>query len=506
VIQMHSAEQIREAEEAAFRVTPEGTLMQRASHALAVSCANLLSDVRGAVVGSRVVLLVGSGNNGGDALWAGSMLAGRGCRVDAITLSDRFHATGAAALRAQGGRLSTWIRDDEQKLLLERADLVIDGILGIGGSGPLRADASQLAADVRDSGALVVSVDVPSGVDADTGAVPGAAIRADVTVTFGAMKPGLLVSPGCFHAGAVRLIEIGLDFAAAAPVALALNDIDVAMRLPEPEEDAYKYSRGVVGLAVGSAPYRGAALLATAGARHADVGMVRLLDRLDGVAPMVVAQYPDVVIDGAAPAEQVRATAWACGSGFIGDADDESTVLAVLSSRRPVVLDAGALTVVAASARVRELIAERWSSSLPTVLTPHEGEFERLCPDLLNQGRLSAARAAARSLSCIIVLKGAGTIVVGPSGPAFIDTEGGAELGVAGSGDILTGLVAALLARARVHDPRHEVVEVVEVVAVAVWLHGLAGRLAAHDGPVTAPDIAGQVRRAVQVVRSGAAP
>jgi len=202
VIQMHSAEQIREAEEAAFRVTPEGTLMQRASHALAVSCANLLSDVRGAVVGSRVVLLVGSGNNGGDALWAGSMLARRGCRVDAITLSDRFHATGAAALRAQGGCLSIWIRDDEQKLLLERADLVIDGILGIGGSGPLRADASQLAADVRDSGALVVSVDVPSGVDADTGAVPGAAIRADVTVTFGAMKPGLLVSPGCFRAAA----------------------------------------------------------------------------------------------------------------------------------------------------------------------------------------------------------------------------------------------------------------------------------------------------------------
>lgn len=500
MIELRSAEQIRQAEEAAFRVTAEGTLMQRASHALAVSCATLLSEVRGAVVGSRVVLLVGPGNNGGDALWAGSMLAQRGCRVDALALADRFHAPGAAALRAHGGRLAAWTADDEQVDLLGQADLVIDGIVGIGGSGGLRPEAARLVEAVEESGALVVAVDVPSGVDADTGAVPGAAVRADVTVTFGAVKPGLLVAPGCFHTGAVRLIDIGLDFGDAEPLACALDDVDVAVLLPEPDADAYKYSRGVVGLAVGSAHYRGAALLATAGARHADVGMVRLLDRRDGVAALVVAQYPDIVVDGAAPADQVRATAWACGSGFVGDADDEATVLAVLGARRPVVLDAGALAVVGASEQVRDLIVERSAAALPTVITPHEGEFERVAPGLLGRGRLAAACAAAQQLSCIVVLKGAGTIVAGPSGRAFVDTEGGPELGVAGSGDVLTGMIAAMLASATVRDPA---CDVLEVVAAAVWLHSVAGRLAAQDGPVAAPDIAAQVRRAVQVVRSG---
>lgn len=503
MITMHSAEQIRAAEEAAFRITPEGTLMQRASHALATSCASLLSEVRGAVVGSRVVLLVGSGNNGGDALWAGSMLAHRGCRVDALLLADRCHAEGAAALRAHGGRLMPWTADEEQARLLGQADIVLDGIVGIGGSGGLRPAAAHLAQAVQDSGALVVAVDVPSGVDADTGAVPGAVLSADVTVTFGAVKPGLLVAPGRFHAGAVRVIDIGLDLVEAEPVACALDDMDVAVLLPEPDDDAYKYSRGVVGLAVGSAPYRGAALLAVAGARHADVGMVRLLDRRDGVAAMVVAQYPDVVIDGSPPGDQARATAWACGSGFVGDAEDEVVVTAVLEARRPVVLDAGALSVVAGSERVRGLIAERSSAGLPTVITPHDGEFARLCPGLLDQGRLAAARSAAQLLSCIVVLKGPGTIVAGPTGPTFVDTEGGAELGVAGSGDVLTGIVGALLAGAHVRDPGSDFVDVVEVVAAAVWLHGLAGRLAAKDGPVTAPDIAAQVRRAVQAVRSG---
>ena len=500
MIRMYSADQIRAAEEAAFRVTPEGTLMQRASHALAVSCANLLADVRGSVVGSRIVLLVGTGNNGGDALWAGSMLAQRGCRVDALALAGQVHEEGAAALRTHGGRLVEWTAEDEQVDLLGQADLVIDGIVGIGGSGGLRPSAAQLADAVRESGALVVAVDVPSGVDADTGVVPGAALAADLTVTFGAIKPGLLIAPGRFHAGAVRLIDIGLDLTDVDPVACALDDVDVAVLLPEPDEDAYKYTRGVVGLAVGSAPYRGAALLATAGARHADVGMVRLLDRLDGVAAMVVAQYPDVVVDGSAPVDQVRATAWACGSGFVGDLTDEATVTAVLTSRRPVVLDAGALTVVAGSQSVRDLIEERAQASLPTVLTPHDGEFERLSPGALDKGRLAAARSAAQQLSCIVVLKGAGTIVTGPTGPAFIDTEGGAELGVAGSGDVLTGIVGALLAGAQVRDPE---VDVVEIVAAGVWLHGLAGHLAAQDGPVTAVDIASHVRTAVRAVRSG---
>lgn len=503
MIDLRSVEQVRAAEEAAFRLVPDGTLMQRAAHALAISCARLLAEVRGAVVGARVVLLVGSGNNGGDALWSGAFLARRGCRVDAILLSDRAHAGGLAALRAAGG----WVHDartddDDDEGLIDAADLVIDGILGIGGRGGLRSDAAALADAVATSDALIVAVDVPSGVDADTGAAAGGVVSADVTVTFGAVKPGLVIAPGSYHAGVVQFVDIGLDFGQEASVAQVMDALDVAAWVPEPIGADYKYSRGVVGLAVGSAAYRGAALMATQAARHANVGMVRLLDRRDGVAPLVVEHFPDVVIDGAAPVEQSRATAWACGSGFTGDADDEAAVMAVLAAEVPVVLDAGALTVVADSAAVRARIEERHRSGLVTVLTPHQGEFERLQPGLLaaSSGRLAAAASAAANLHCLIVLKGAGTIIAAPTGEAFVDTEGTADLGVAGSGDVLTGIIGAILASAEA-DGR--CTDGLEPVAAAVWLHGRAGQLAARQAPVAAPDIAAQTAAAVRSARFG---
>ena len=368
--------------------------MQRAALALALSCTRLLRDVRGSVRGARVVLLVGAGNNGGDALWAGALLAERGCRVDAVAVADRWHQEGAAALQRAGGRV---VRRDAADAsvagLLAGADLVLDGLLGIGGSGGLRPEAAAVVEQLAATEALVVAVDVPSGVDADTGVVAGAAVRADVTVTFGAVKPGLLVAPGRFRAGTVQYADIGLTFADE-PTALVLDAVDVAAWVPEPAEDDYKYRRGVVGVSAGSRPYPGAALLATSAARHADVGMTRFLDRADGTARAVVERYPDVVVDGAPPADQQRVTAWACGSGFPGDDVDEATVLAVLDARVPVVLDAGALTVVAASSPVRERIRDRHQHALVTVLTPHEGEFERLQPGLLAaaSGRLAAAR------------------------------------------------------------------------------------------------------------------
>lgn len=504
MIELRSADQVRSAEERAFLTVPPGSLMQQAAMALSVSCARLLHDVRGGVVGARVVLLVGSGNNGGDALWAGSMLARRGCRVEALCLSDRFHQDGARALLSAGGLLQVRDGRTDVDALLQSADLIVDGILGIGGSGALRPDAAGLVTAASESGAVVVAVDLPSGVDADTGLVDGLAIEADLTVTFGAVKPGLLVAPGLFHSGTIRVIDIGLDFGQAAPVARSLDALDVASWVPEPSGGQYKYSRGVVGLAVGSAEYRGAGLLATAAARHANVGMVRLWDRGDGVADLVVAQYPDVVMDAAAPALQEPATAWACGSGFPGTEDDEAAVLAVLDAEVPVVLDAGALTVVGRSAAVRSRIVERGRKGLTTVLTPHDGEFERLCPGLLRSGvgRLAAAQQAADELACIVVLKGPGTIIAAPSAVPYIDTEGTADLGTAGSGDVLTGILGALLAGARAEEPGFDAVQ---VVAAGVWLHGRAGRLAARKSPVTAPDIASCVAASVHSARFGEA-
>lgn len=503
MIGVRSVEQVRSAEEAAFAQVPEGALMQRAAHALAITCAHLLDEARGAVVGARVVLLVGSGNNGGDALWAGARLAARGCRVDAVLLSDRAHEEGLSALHRSGGRALRWTGSDSDRRLIDDAELVLDGILGIGGTGGLRPGAADVAAQVASAGAIVVAVDVPSGVSAETGLVEGAAIDADITVTFGAVKPGLLLAPGRFLAGTIDLVDIGLDFPDD-PTAVVLDGVDVDAWVPEPVDAEYKYSRGVVGISAGSSAYPGACLLVTAGARHANTGMVRFLDRGDGTSSMVLSHFPDVVVDGSPPADQGRATAWGCGSGFPGDDTDTLTVSAVLEADVPVVLDAGALAVVAETDSVRALIRDRSAEGLPTVLTPHDGEFARLAPGVLadSAGRLDAAIRASADLQAVVVLKGAGTVIAHPTGWAAIDREGTADLGTAGSGDVLMGLVAGLLAGAWARGQRSPR-EVGECVAAAVWLHGRAGRIAARRGPVTALDVAATIPEAVRAARFG---
>lgn len=242
--------------------------MQRAAAGLAVACAQLL----GRVYGSRVVLLVGSGDNGGDALYAGARLAGRGAGVTAVLLSpERTHPGGVAALRRAGGRIVSPAAAEE---FVRRADLVVDGIVGIGGKGGLRPDAAALADLVDGSRAAVVAVDLPSGVEADTGEVRGAAVRADLTVTFGTHKPGLLIDPAREYAGSVHLVDIGLELPAEAGLE-ALQHTDVAVRLPVPGAESDKYRRGVVGIAAGSARYPGAAVLAVAGALRGGAGAVR---------------------------------------------------------------------------------------------------------------------------------------------------------------------------------------------------------------------------------------
>lgn len=504
MIGVRDVAQVRAAEAAAFAVTPEGALMERAAFALAVACADVLHGATGGVAGRRVVVLAGAGNNGGDALWAGSMLARRGVRVDALTLAERVHDEGAAALRAAGGRLHRWSATDAAlRTLVSRGDLAIDGILGIGGRGGLRPDAAELAEAVGRSGAIVVAADLPSGVDADTGAVAGPAVDADITVTFGALKPGLVVAPGALRCGTIRVVDIGLAFTGP-PAARVIESIDVARWVGEPAPDAYKYRRGVVGVAAGSGTYPGAALLAVGAARRANAGMARFLDRGDGVAAAVVTRFPDVVIDGSSPAAQSRVDAWGCGPGFPGDAADRPAVMAVLAAPVPVVLDAGALQLAADDRAIRALIAERTAAGLLTVLTPHEGELDRLQPGLLgaSPGRREAALSAASALSCVVVLKGPGTVVAGPEGECWIDTAGTSDLGTAGSGDVLTGILAAVLAGAWA-DGHRVAGDLVEAVAAGVWLHGAAGRVAARHAPVVAPDLVRSLPAAVGRARFG---
>ena len=207
---------VRAAEQALMDLVPDGTLMGRAAAGLASVCAALLRAAPGHVYGARVVVLAGRGDNGGDALYAGALLARRGAAVTAIAAGSTVHPGGAAALRQAGGRVSDDTGDAAVGPMahpITGADLIVDGLLGIGGHGGLREPFAGLAAGAeraRQAGATVVAVDLPSGIDADTGAVEGPAVRADVTVTFGAIKPGLLIDPGAGHAGAVELVDIGL--------------------------------------------------------------------------------------------------------------------------------------------------------------------------------------------------------------------------------------------------------------------------------------------------------
>lgn len=501
MIPLHLTAAIRAAEQAHPAELTGGILMDRAAHGLAHAVIELLAQVRGGVVGTRILVLAGPGDNGGDALHAGARLARRGARVDAIVSSDQPHPGGATALRDAGGQLVQW-PDGQAQQLIDSADVILDGLLGIGVRGELREPIAGIAQAARRSAALVVAVDVPSGLDPDTGLCAAGTIPADQTVTFGGLKPGLVVLPGKAFAGGVRVVDIGIGPELEASGA-CLDADDVAIWVPEPALDAYKYRRGVVGLVAGSPHYPGAALLTTGAASTADIGMVEYLDRADGLAAQVIAAHPPVVMTAADPASNARVDAWAIGPGFAGEPGDAQALAAVLRCAAPVVIDAGALTSLAQEPDLQEAVRARLH---PTILTPHEGEFARLGGTDLAAGRISSARALAESLQAIVVLKGSGTIVAGPDGSLLVDLRGPAALGTAGSGDVLTGVMGALLAGAAARSAgRLGFADAARVAAAACWLHSSAGLLAAQDGrPVTAMELIEALPGAVASVRRAA--
>ncbi len=431
---------------------PHGALMQRAATGLAVAIADLL----GGVYGRRVLLLVGSGDNGGDALYAGAMLARRGAAVEAILLADQVHAEGLAALTAAYGR----VVDAGHAT---RPDVVVDGIVGIGGRPGLRPAAAS-AVDLF-AGVPAVAVDVPSGVDVDGGRLDGPHVRADVTVTFGTHKPCHLVDPAAASCGVIELVDLELDLPAA-PIE-ALQPADVADLLPRPDRFAHKYTRGVVGVRAGSAAYPGAAVLCASGASSGLAGMVRY----DGpVADEVRRRHPGVV------AGEGRVQAWVVGSG--GDAQAADALARSLADDAPVVVDADAL---------RHVTPGR--SDL--VLTPHAGELASMLGierSAVEADQLGHARRAAEHFGCVVVLKGRHSLTAHPDGRVRVTTSGLPWLAVAGAGDVLAGLIGSLLAGGL--DP-------FDAASVGSWLHGAAAVVAGHGGPVTPEGVADAIGQVV---------
>src|SRR5215472_15205076 len=492
----HTVEAVRSAEHALMATVPDGALMQRAAAGVAATCARLLDHV----YGSRVLVLAGSGDNGGDALYAGARLASRGADVIAVAAGQQLHPGGAAELRGRGGRVITAAAapasqagraaggtaaggtaaggtaapqiTDSAARAIGGADLILDGLTGIGGRGGLREPAASLArltGSARADGALVVAVDLPSGIDADSGETPGTAIKADVTVTFGTIKPGLLVDPGASHAGTVELIDIGLGSYLAGPAAIALQAADVAAILPRPDAESDKYRRGVLGLLAGSEQYTGALVLACGGAIRAGAGMVRAVSAAPAIG--LVRQYwPEVVpttYDPARPAEAVtaagRVQAWAAGPGM------------------------------GTGAAAHDLLAR----GAPTLITPHAGELARLLgadrADI-EARRLHFARTAAAELGVTVLLKGSTTVIARPDGtlPILVNATGSSWLATAGSGDVLSGLAGGLLAQGA--DAAH-------AAAAAAYLHGIAARLAAREAPIGASDLIGAIPAAIRTVQ-----
>jgi hydroxyethylthiazole kinase-like uncharacterized protein yjeF len=475
---------VRAAEKTLMATLPEGTLMQRAAAGLARRCALLLEDDRG-VYGARVLLLVGSGDNGGDTLHAGALLARRGAQVRALLLRpDRVHLAALAALRAAGGRT---VRD-----LPAQADLVLDGIVGIGASGGLRPPAAGFVARLGDlrgrSGARpqVVAVDVPSGVAVDTGDVPGDAVTADVTVTFGCLKPAHVVGPAAVRCGQIELVDIGLAPALRGDPAVRVPDAeDIARWWPSPGPDSDKYARGVVGIATGSATYPGAALLSVSGALAGPTGMVRYA----GSAHLeVVRAHPSVVaVDRVGAAGRVQA--WVCGSGLGTDDEARTTLRSVLATSVPVVLDADALTLLVDGKHADDLRRDA-----PLVITPHDGEFKRLAGESPGADRIGAACRLAAWINAVVLLKGDRTIVATPAGEVWANPTGTSALATAGSGDVLAGLLGSLLAAGLPPE---------RAAVAAAYAHGLAGRWAAEDGPPTSPDVAAALRPVLATLLAG---
>ncbi len=499
MISAYTGTQIRAAEQPLLAAGMGAVLMQRASYGLATAIVHELQARGRRLYGASVAVLAGKGNNGGDGLFAASFLAARGMRTTAVLTAGAAHPEALAAFQRAGGRVHFLSDSNVSRLTADvaRADVVIDAVLGTGAQGGLRGAAAALVAalaDVRQtSGAsgLVVACDIPSGVDADTGEAHAPVLSADLTVTFGAAKVGLLSDPGADHAGRVHVVPIGIEDELPWPALRRLGPADLSRLLPQPGRRAHKYSRGVLGIVAGSADYPGAAVLACRGALAAGVGMVRYLGPPE-VASLVRQSCPEVVCSAGEVAD-THVQAWLVGSGMgPGDSHQLQRAYDAVESGLPVIADAGALPALP------DVLGPQ------VVLTPHAGELaallERLGADYgrsaVEANTLGAVRHAAALTEATVLLKGATTLVASPFQDFYSQADGTPWLATAGSGDVLAGIIGALLAQVgpdvgRFRDAGIDPDERwAAIAAMGASLHGRAGTAAAGGGPLSAGRIA----------------
>lgn len=468
----YTADAIRAAEAPLLASLPDGVLMRRAAHGLATAIAAELVRRTGGIAGRSVCAVVGSGDNGGDALWAATFLRRRGAGGTAVLLSpEHTHARALAAFRAVGGRVLQSVP--------ESTDLVIDGVVGISGAGPLRPAAAAVFAAVDEAAIPVVAVDIPSGIDVQTGAITGPAVRAAVTVTFGGLKPVHALA----DCGRVELVDIGLELPGTDVLGFDAADVKARWPVPGPHDD--KYTQGVTGILAGSSAYPGAAILCSGAAVAATSGMVRYAGT---AAAEVVSHWPEVVAAPSAPAAG-RVQAWVVGPGLGTDEAGVEALNYALNTDLPVIVDADGLTILS---HHPHLVSGR---DAPTVLTPHAGEFARLAGGAglpatsdgapPGQDRVAATRRLADAFGATVLLKGNVTVIAEPSGLVYLNPAGGSWAATAGSGDVLSGMIGALLAAGLPPE---------EAAAAAAFVHSRAANASATDpGPAPVPTSASRI-------------
>lgn len=481
MITAYSAAAIRAAEEASGDLLESGELMRRAARGLAKVAAARAE--RGEV--SRIVGLVGPGNNGADTLWALARLAKR-FEVVAICLTDDLtpaQRPPAKKLRRREGRVLTGVGADDAEALeaIGEAGLVLDGLTGIGGRPGLPDPAKAWVAAIAPD-AYVLAVDCPSGQPVEGGASEADGVFADETVSFAAPTPGLLLPPTSDATGVLTVIDIGIDLGGSPPAAFSLDDGDVASLWPAPGGHDDKYSRGVLGVIAGGEHYTGAALLSVTAAVEAGAGMVRYLGTATPTG-LLRQQVPETVFG------EGRVQAWVIGPGLeprsraAGAAAQIRAAREALDSAQPVLLDAGGLDLIPTAGLDREG---------ETLLTPHAGECARLLTRLtgeaVQRSQVEAdpvrhAHALAEASGATVLLKGAATVVVGPEGDELVWAQSAAPswLATAGAGDVLAGLIGTLLAAG---------LPAATAGALGAHVHGRAADHANPGGPVRALAVA----------------
>lgn len=473
---------VRAAEDRVRAGLPEGELMQRAARGLAEVVAERVAQ-RAA---RSVLVLAGPGDNGGDALHAAALLVRllpAGPEIAVVGLADRLHPGGLAAAREAGLTVHEVAPDAEELpadvlRALAGADLVVDGLLGIGGRPGLRGAMAAAVAQVPQT-AYLVSVDLPSGADPEGGERADDVVRADETVALGLLKPVHLLPATEPAVGRLTRVDIGVPMPVA-PVVERLEPSDVAGRWPVPGPEDHKYSRGVLGVVAGSEDYPGAAVLCVGSAVGAGAGMVRYLGPRRA-EDLVLAACPEVVPgDG-------RVQARVVGPGVPARGRQTQRIRQALAADDPLVVDAGGLDILA------WWLGAGHRRTAPTLLTPHAGELARLlvavdeqAADLTREDVLAdpvgRARRAAELTGCTVLLKGSTTLVVDPDPevPVRAQRDAPAWLATAGAGDVLAGLAGTLLAAGLA--PR-------EAGSLAALVHGVAAHRANPGGPVRALEV-----------------